>query len=117
MRSDGQAAIDAISAENANMRSQLSDAAKAPATAPPLPPQPAYGPGVGTGGAVQPPHGAPEAQGGQRSLMSVDADTRRAGKRLVAGQRPAPCPQARRHTSPPKSQPTAPITQATLQPH
>ena len=49
MRSDGQAAIDAISAENANLRSQLSEAAKAPAAAPPLPPPPAYGPGVGTG--------------------------------------------------------------------
>ena len=40
MRSDGQAAIDAISAENANLRSQLSEAAKAPAAAPPLPPPP-----------------------------------------------------------------------------
>ena len=38
MRSDGQAAIDAISAENANLRSQLSEAAKAPAAAPPVPP-------------------------------------------------------------------------------
>lgn len=85
MRSDGQAAIDAISAENANLRSQLSDAAKAPATAPPLPPPPAYGPGVGTGGAVQPPQGAPETQGGQLSLMSFSAETRssRATKKLL----------------------------------
>jgi|GEM_PF-6063109 len=74
MRSDGQAAIDAISAENANLRSQLSEAAKAPAAAPPLPPPPAYGPGVGTGGAVQPPQGAPETQGGQLSLMSFSAE-------------------------------------------
>src|SRR3546814_18601191 len=84
MRSDGQAAIDAISAENANLRSQLNDAAKAPATAPPLPPPPAYGPGVGTGGAVQPPQGAPETQGGQPSLMSFGEETGQDGQPRAA---------------------------------
>src|SRR3546814_11582889 len=50
MRSDGQAAIDAIPAANANLRAKLNDAAKAPATPPPLPPPPADGPGDGPAG-------------------------------------------------------------------
>src|SRR3546814_21183480 len=94
MRSDGQAAIDAISAENANLRSQLNDAAKAPATAPPLPPPPAYGPGVGTGGAVQPPQGAPKPQGGQLSLMSYGAETGKDGKPRAAETAPPFLPDA-----------------------
>ena len=103
MRSDGQAAIDAISAENANLRSQLSDAAKAPATAPPLPPPPAYGPGVGTGGAVQPPQGAPEPQGGQLSLMSFGAETGKDGKPRAAETAPALLLEASRDYLPPNS--------------
>jgi conjugal transfer pilus assembly protein TraB len=43
MRVDGQAAIDAVSAENAQLKSQLSAAAAAP----PPPPVPAYGPQAG----------------------------------------------------------------------
>ena len=42
MRSDGQAAIDAISAENASLKSELQKTAAAP---PVLPPQPDFGPG------------------------------------------------------------------------
>ena len=103
MRSDGQAAIDAISAENANLRSQLSEAAKAPATAPPLPPPPAYGPGVGTGGAVQPPQGAPETQGGQLSLMSFSAETGKDGKPRAAETAPALLLEASRDYLPPNS--------------
>jgi len=103
MRSDGQAAIDAISAENANLRSQLSDAAKAPATTPPLPPPPAYGPGVGTGGAVQPPQGAPETQGGQLSLMSFGAETGKDGKPRAAETAPALLLEASRDYLPPNS--------------
>ena len=102
MRSDGQAAIDAISAENANLRSQLSDATKAPAAAPPLPP-PAYGPGVGTGGAVQPPQGAPETQGGQLSLMSFGAETGKDGKPRAAETAPALLLEASRDYLPPNS--------------
>ena len=103
MRSDGQAAIDAISAENANLRSQLSEAAKAPAAAPPLPPPPAYGPGVGTGGAVQPPQGAPETQGGQLSLMSFSAETGKDGKPRAAETAPALLLEASRDYLPPNS--------------
>jgi conjugal transfer pilus assembly protein TraB len=105
MRSDGQAAIDAISAENANLRSQLSEAAKAPATAPPLPPPPppAYGPGVSTGGAVQPPQGAPETQGGQLSLMSFSAETGKDGKPRAAETAPALLLEASRDYLPPNS--------------
>ena len=107
MRSDGQAAIDAISAENANLRSQLSDAAKAPATAPPLPPPPAYGPGVGnsvgTGGAVQPPQGGPEAQRGQLSLMSFSTETGKDGKPRAAETAPALLLEASRDYLPPNS--------------
>lgn len=106
MRSDGQAAIDAISAENANLRSQLSDAAKVPAAAPPLPPlppPPAYGPGVGTGGAVQPPQGGPEAQGGQLSLMSFSAETGKDDKPRAAETAPALLLEASRDYLPPNS--------------
>jgi len=42
MRSDGQAAIDAISAENASLKSELQKTVAAP---PVLPPQPGFGPG------------------------------------------------------------------------
>ncbi len=107
MRSDGQAAIDAISAENANLRSQLSDAANAPAAAPQAtqygPPPPAYGPGVGTGGAVQPPQGGPEAQGGQLSLMNFSAETGKDGKPLAAETAPALLLEASRDYLPPNS--------------
>ena len=103
MRSDGQAAIDAISAENANLRSQLSESAKAPAAAPPLPPPPAYGPGVGSSGAVQPPQGAPEAQGGQLSLMSFSAEPGKDGKPRAAETAPALLLEASRDYLPPNS--------------
>ncbi len=107
MRSDGQAAINAISAENANLRSQLSDAAKATATAPPLPPPPAYGPGVGTGvstgGAVQPPQGVPEAQGDQLSLMSFSTEAGKDGKPRAAETAPALLLEASRDYLPPNS--------------
>jgi conjugal transfer pilus assembly protein TraB len=46
MRSDGQAAIDAISAENAELKSQLAAQAAAPPA--PTPPPPAYGPQAGS---------------------------------------------------------------------
>ncbi|WP_066559749.1 TraB/VirB10 family protein [Croceicoccus bisphenolivorans] len=47
MRTDGQHAIDAISAENAALKSQLDQASRAPAA--PVMPPPAYGPGVSPG--------------------------------------------------------------------
>ena len=102
-RENAQMRSDAISAENANLRSQLSEAAKAPAAAPPLPPPPAYGPGVGTGGAVQPPQGAPETQGGQLSLMSFSAETGKDGKPRAAETAPALLLEASRDYLPPNS--------------
>ena len=49
MRTDGQAAIDAISAENAALKAQLDQTAHASAAA--AAPPPAYGPGVALGAA------------------------------------------------------------------
>jgi conjugal transfer pilus assembly protein TraB len=46
MRTDGQHAIDAISAENTALKAELNQASRAPA---PVSPPPAYGPGVGSG--------------------------------------------------------------------
>ena len=61
MRSDGQAAIDVISAENTQLKNQL--AAKASAPVPPAPPVPAYGPQGGSYDARG--NGASPTSGGQ----------------------------------------------------
>lgn len=74
MRTDGQTAIDAISAENAALKAQLDQAARASAVAA-APPPPAYGPGVAPGAA--PAAGRTAASGplpeeGKVSLMSFE---------------------------------------------
>jgi conjugal transfer pilus assembly protein TraB len=106
MRSDGQAAIDAISAENAALRSQLSETARAPAS-PPLPPPPAYGPGVGNGAgpgaAIQPPLAVGPAQGGQLSLMNFGSDAGKDGKPRAPETAPALLLEASRDYLPPNS--------------
>jgi len=74
MRVDGQAAIDAISAENAGLKSQLAAQEAAPATA--LPP-PAYGPQAGgydaRGNALPPGQGTIPSPG-EVKLMSFASD-------------------------------------------
>ena len=64
MRSDGQAAIDAISAENGALKSELQRSASA-AAEPPAPLAPGYDPQAGTygPGAVQPPAGGASTPG------------------------------------------------------
>lgn len=86
MRTDGQHAIDAISAENAALKTQLDQASRAPAA--PVMPPPAYGPGVTPGAGTLAP-GA-NRQGGDGppadakvSLMSFE--TGGAGHKKPAG--------------------------------
>lgn len=71
MRVDGQAAIDAISAENADLKSRLAAQPSAPAATPPAP---AYGPQAGgydaRGRAVTPPTGAGAAATGEAMVAS-----------------------------------------------
>ncbi|WP_298166929.1 TraB/VirB10 family protein [Novosphingobium sp.] len=72
MRTDGQSAIDAISAENASLKAQLDQASRA-LTAPAMPP-PAYGPGVAPGsvdGASRQSAGGPAPEA-KVSLMSFE---------------------------------------------
>jgi len=103
MRSDGQAAIDAISSENAALRSQLSDPARASSEPMPVPPPPAYGPGVGPGAAIQPPQSGVQAQGGGLSLMSFGGDAGKDGKTRAAETAPALLLEASREYLPPNS--------------
>ena len=91
MRTDGQHAIDAISAENAALKVQLDQASRAPAA--PVMPPPAYGPGVNPGAGTPAP-GA-NRQGGDGppadakvSLMSFE--TGGAGPKKPAGDTAAP---------------------------
>ncbi len=103
MRSDGQAAIDAISSENAALRSQLSDPARVSAEPMPVPPPPAYGPGVGPGAPIQPPQPGIQAQGGELSLMSFGAEAGKDGKPRAAETAPALLLEASREYLPPNS--------------
>ncbi|PHR13005.1 MAG: conjugal transfer protein TraB [Sphingopyxis sp.] len=103
MRSDGQAAIDAISSENAALRSQLDGAARASSEPMPVAPPPAYGPGVGSGPAIQAPQSGSDGAGGQLSLMSFGADTGNDSKSRPADTTPALLLEASREYLPPNS--------------
>jgi len=70
MRTDGQHAIDAISAENAALKAQLDQAARAPTT--PLSPPPAYGPGAGAAASARPVGAGPANEEQKVSLMSFE---------------------------------------------
>ena len=78
MRSDGQAAIDAISAENASLRGELDRAASEPAA--PVMPPPAYGPGTAGAGPASQSAPLPQSEDGKLSLLSFasgkDANTK-----------------------------------------
>lgn len=89
MRTDGQTAIDAISAENAALKAQLDQAARASAAT--AAPPPAYGPGVAPGAARV--TGRAAASGtmpeeGKVSLMSFE--TGAASPKKPAGDNAAP---------------------------
>jgi conjugal transfer pilus assembly protein TraB len=94
MRSDGQAAIDAISAENAALRGQLEQVAKAP---PPLPPSPAYGPG-----AAADPLGGPLPDERKLSLLSFAGEAEK-DRKPVSTAVPALLLEASRDYLPPNS--------------
>ena len=91
MRSDGQAAIDAISAQNAALRTQLDQAANAP-SALPAPPPPAYGPGTGIGAgpsaALQDPASGSGPEEGKLSLLSFEGDKGAGGVTKSGGSKP-----------------------------
>ncbi len=100
MRTDGQAAIDAISAENAQLKTQLTAQAQAPAPA--APNMPAYGPKAGGydarghGPTAAPSNTAPNEGSGpdgappsQVKLMNFSADKAGgAGPKLARGDAP-----------------------------
>ncbi len=88
MRTDGQHAIDAISAENSALKTQLDQAARAPAT--PVAPPPTYGPGLGTApnGAARPGAAGPGPDEQKVSLMSFE--TGAAGPKKPAADSAAP---------------------------
>lgn len=91
MRSDGQAAIDAISAENAALRGELEQTASAPPTAAPMP---AYGPGAGGQGNISATSAAgsspgPGAGGSNVTVLSFgDAATTQGRTPAVASPSP-----------------------------
>ena len=91
MRTDGQHAIDAISAENAALKAQLDQASRAPAA--PVMPPPAYGPGVTPGAGAPAPTASRQGTDGPAadakvSLMSFE--TGGAGPKKPAGDTAAP---------------------------
>ena len=91
MRTDGQHAIDAISAENAALKAQLDQASRAPAA--PVMPPPAYGPGITPGAGTTAPgpsrQGADDpATGAKVSLMSFE--TGATGPKKPGGDSAAP---------------------------
>lgn len=86
MRTDGQHAIDAISAENAALKAQLDQAARAPAT--PLPPPPAYGPGAGVAASARTAGAGPGNEEPKVSLMSFETGS--TGPKKPAGDTASP---------------------------
>jgi len=73
MRSDGQAAIDAISAENASLKSELQTVQSTPQ---PVSPQPLYGPGGGTVPPGSPSAGALSQEGDSKvNLLSFSGNS------------------------------------------
>jgi conjugal transfer pilus assembly protein TraB len=91
MRTDGQHAIDAISAENAALKVQLDQASRAPAA--PVMPPPAYGPGVNPGAGTPAPGANRQGADGpvadaKVSLMSFE--TGGAGPKKPGGDSAAP---------------------------
>ncbi|GBH28789.1 TrbI/VirB10 family protein [Sphingobium xenophagum] len=91
MRTDGQHAIDAISAENAALKTQLDQASRAPAA--PVMPPPVYGPGV-TPGAGTPTPGAnrqgPDGPPADAKVSLMSFETGDAGPKKPAGDTAAP---------------------------
>jgi conjugal transfer pilus assembly protein TraB len=101
MMSDGQAAIDAISAENAALRGELQQVRQAePAT--PVPPPPAYGPGVSPPTPQQAEALTPGAQRGGLSMLSF-GEAGEAKGRTPAERSPALMLEASRDYLPPNS--------------
>lgn len=100
MMSDGQTAIDAISAENAALRGELEQVRQAePAS--PVPP-PAYGPGVSPPAAQQADALSPGAPSGGLSMLSFGEPSEAKG-RTTAERAPALMLEASRDYLPPNS--------------
>ena len=102
MRSDGQAAIDAISAENAALRTQLTQAAGA-APVLPAPPPPSYGPGTANAAALPDPAAGPGPDEGRLSLLSFESDKAKGAAPKAAEAAPALLLEASRDYLPPNS--------------
>ena len=101
MRSDGQTAIDAISAENAALRGELQQARQAEPAAPAVPP-PTYGPGVTPPPPQQGDALAPGPQSGGLSTLSF-GEASEAKARPAAERTPALMLEASRDYLPPNS--------------
>jgi len=86
MMSDGQVAIDAISAENAALRGELERSREAVPAAPAMPP-PAYGPGVTPQGETGGTASAPAARPGGLDMLTF-------GERMPTDARPAAAERA-----------------------
>ncbi len=101
MRSDGQTAIDAISAENAALRGELQQVRQAEPPAPATPP-PAYGPGVAPPAPQQGDALAPGPQSAGLSTLSF-GEAGEAKSRPAAERTPALMLEASRDYLPPNS--------------
>ncbi len=102
MMSDGQIAIDAISAENAALRTELERSRETPSAAPTVPP-PAYGPGVppagDNGGAVS----ASATRPGGLDMLTFGERTPANARPAAAERAPALMLEASRDYLPPNS--------------
>jgi conjugal transfer pilus assembly protein TraB len=91
MRTDGQHAIDAISAENAALKTQLDQASRAPAA--PVMPPPAYGPGVTPGTGTTTPGAnrqVPDGPPADAKVSMMSFETGGAGPKKPVGDTAAP---------------------------
>jgi conjugal transfer pilus assembly protein TraB len=102
MMSDGQVAIDAISAENAALRGELERSREA-APAGPVPPPPAYGPGVTPPGESGDVPGAPATSPGGLDMLTFGERTPPNRRPAAAERAPALMLEASRDYLPPNS--------------
>ena len=102
MMSDGQVAIDAISAENAALRTELERSREAVAAAPAMPP-PAYGPGVTPPGESNANATPAAARPGGLDMLTFGERTPASARPAAAERAPALMLEASRDYLPPNS--------------